>query len=271
MVPPVKANVEPYSALGQSTRPHRRRLGPGHQTDTTDTSFSTKRNNSNSYTAALPTAPSRSTYVPAGRYCCCTESNLIRVLAVTRNQITERSGDRYLNLTDHELLLPPILAELLSQLPCPRPRSTLPEPEMSTGLLFPGRTPNRPVDAGMFANRLKQHGINPRGGRNTAFIRLASELPAAVLADLLAVDVTTATRWAKYAKRDWHTYLAERRIQADPSNSATPTYLRTLTGFGSTETLDCHIGRARRALRPADASWDRIYRLASQEVLPRTE
>ena len=52
----------------------------------------------------------------------------------------------------------------------------------------------------MFANRLKQHGINPRGGRNTAFIRLASELPAAVLADLLAVDVTTATRWAKYAQ-----------------------------------------------------------------------
>ena len=38
-----------------------------------------------------------------------------------------------------------------------------------------------------------------------------------------------------------------------------------------TETLDCRIGRARRIPRPADASWDRIYRLASQEGLPRTE
>ena len=89
--------------------------------------------------------------------------NLIRVLAITRKQISERSGDHYLNLTDHEPLLLSILAELLSQLPCPRPRSTLPEPEISTGLLFPGRTPNRPVDAGILANRLKQHGINPRG------------------------------------------------------------------------------------------------------------
>ena len=85
------------------------------------------------------------------------------VLAVTRNQITERSGDRYLNLTDHELLLPPILAELLSQLPCPRPRSTLPEPEMSTGLLFPGRTPNRPVDAGCPQIDLSSTGLTPAG------------------------------------------------------------------------------------------------------------
>jgi hypothetical protein len=142
--------------------------------------------------------------------------NLIRVLAITRNQIRERSGDHYINLTDHELLLPPVLAALLSQLPCPRPRSTLPEPDTSTGLLFPGRTPNRPVDAGMFGNRLKRHGINPRGGRNTAFIRLASELPAAVVADLLAIDITTATRWAKYARRDWHAYLAERLSDQPP-------------------------------------------------------
>jgi Luciferase-like monooxygenase len=37
--------------------------------------------------------------------------------------------------------------------------------------------------AGMFANRLKQHGINPRGGRNTAMIRLAYDLPAAIAAE----------------------------------------------------------------------------------------
>jgi hypothetical protein len=135
-----------------------------------------------------------------------------RVLAVTRDHIRERSGDTYLGLADHELLLPAILAELLAQLPCSRPRSTLPEPDTEPGYLFPGRTPSRSVDAGIFANRLKRHGINPRAGRNTAPIRLASELPAAVLADLLGIDVVTATRWAGYAKRDWQTYLAERRI-----------------------------------------------------------
>jgi hypothetical protein len=31
--------------------------------------------------------------------------------------------------------------------------------------------------------------------------RVPSELPAAVLADLLAIDIVTATRWAQYAKR----------------------------------------------------------------------
>lgn len=44
---------------------------------------------------------------------------------------------------------------------------------------------------------------------------LAAELPAAALADLLAIDVTTATRWAGYAKRDWHDYLAARRAHAE--------------------------------------------------------
>jgi hypothetical protein len=147
--------------------------------------------------------------------------NLTRVVAITHDQIRERSGDTYLSLADHELLLPPILAELLAQLPCPRPRSTLPEPELSSRFLFPGRTPNRPVDAGIFGKRLKQHGINPRGGRNTALIRLASELPAAVLADLLAVDITTATRWARYAKRDWQPYLAERRDSSQRAKTQT--------------------------------------------------
>ena len=71
----------------------------------------------------------------------------------------------------------------------------------------------RPVDAALFGKRLKRLGIEPRGGRNTAFIRLAADLPAAVIADLLAVDPITATRWAKYSKRDWLGYVAER--QAD--------------------------------------------------------
>lgn len=139
--------------------------------------------------------------------------NVTRVVAITRNQVVGRSGDHYLALADHDLLLPPVLADLLAQLPCSRPRSTLPEPMSPNRLLFPGRTPSRPVDAALFGKRLKRLGIEPRGGRNTAFIRLAADLPAAVIADLLAVDPITATRWAKYSKRDWLGYVAER--QAD--------------------------------------------------------
>jgi hypothetical protein len=63
--------------------------------------------------------------------------------------------------------------------------------------------------------------MSPRAGRNTALIVLASELPAAVLEDLLGIDIVTATRWAGYAKRDWQTYLANRHETAQRLEAGT--------------------------------------------------
>jgi hypothetical protein len=40
---------------------------------------------------------------------------------------------------------------------------------------------------------------------------MATDLLAPVLADLLGLHIATGVRWAKYAKRDWETYLADRR------------------------------------------------------------
>jgi hypothetical protein len=91
---------------------------------------------------------------------------------------------------------------------------TLPNVKIERRLLFPGSTPRRAIDPEHFANRLKQRGIRPRAGRNTALIQLASDLPAAVLSDILGIDIVTATRWAGYAKRDWQSYLAIRRETA---------------------------------------------------------
>ncbi|WP_245400227.1 hypothetical protein [Nocardia albiluteola] len=56
--------------------------------------------------------------------------------------------------------------------------------------------------------------VTPGASRNTAMITLAADLPAAVLADLLGLHPVTAVRWARAAKRDWHSYLAERRTDA---------------------------------------------------------
>jgi hypothetical protein len=50
-----------------------------------------------------------------------------------------------------------------------------------------------------------------RGGRNTALISLAGDLPAPVLAGLLGLSITTGVRWTRYAKRDWENCLADRR------------------------------------------------------------
>ena len=140
--------------------------------------------------------------------------NLTRVLAISSSHLCQRSGDTYLMLGEHELLLPPVLADLLTQLPRPARGSTLSGVKTEHRLLFPGRTPHRAIDPEHFANRLKQRGIRPRAGRNTALIQLASELPAAVLSDILGINIATATRWAGYAKRDWQSYLASRRETA---------------------------------------------------------
>lgn len=36
------------------------------------------------------------------------------------------------------------------------------------------------------------------------------ELPAAVLADLTGISVSTAERWSQWAKRDWAAYVGQR-------------------------------------------------------------
>lgn len=58
-----------------------------------------------------------------------------------------------------------------------------------------------------------RHGLTPLAGRNAAIVMLAAELPASVLADLIGIHEATATRWARRANRDWHTYLAHRRSE----------------------------------------------------------
>jgi hypothetical protein len=43
-----------------------------------------------------------------------------------------------------------------------------------------------------------------------ALAALAAELPAAVLAKLLNLNINTANAWAAYAQHDWTTYLTTR-------------------------------------------------------------
>ncbi|WP_228566911.1 hypothetical protein [Nocardia sp. SYP-A9097] len=135
------------------------------------------------------------------------------VLALRADQLLHRTGSHYLRLGDHELLLPPLLAELLGQLPRERFNQSVlpPVSDGSSPLMFPGFDRRWPIGRGVYGDRLKQHGITPHTSRNTAMITLAAELPAAVLADLLGLHPGTAVRWVRTAKRDWHIYLAERR------------------------------------------------------------
>jgi hypothetical protein len=53
-------------------------------------------------------------------------------------------------------------------------------------------------------------GVPPRAARHAAMLQLAREVPAAVLADILGIDVGAATAWTARAGGTWHRYAAHR-------------------------------------------------------------
>jgi hypothetical protein len=65
----------------------------------------------------------------------------------------------------------------------------------------------------VMTRRLRQHGIFPRQARNSALAAWATDLPAAIVADLLGINVNTAVDWAARTRRDWTDYIAARATQ----------------------------------------------------------
>lgn len=75
--------------------------------------------------------------------------------------------------------------------------------------LFPGGQPGRRISAWAMGERLRKLGIRLAEARSTALFQLATELPAAVLARTLGIDITVAVKWQRAAAGDWAAYAAE--------------------------------------------------------------
>ncbi|MGW0586024.1 hypothetical protein ACWD25_61595, partial [Streptomyces sp. NPDC002920] len=54
--------------------------------------------------------------------------------------------------------------------------------------------------------------------RSTALFQPATELPAAVLAGTLGIDLTVAVKWQQAAAGDWATYAAEISRRTPPQH-----------------------------------------------------
>ena len=100
-----------------------------------------------------------------------------------------------ITLAGSRLIIPPCLPRLLVQLPRPAVQPALPAPPGGRVPLFPGRIPGLTIVGSRLSPRLKEHEILARGGRNTALINLAADLPAPILADLLGVHIATSQAW----------------------------------------------------------------------------
>jgi hypothetical protein len=72
--------------------------------------------------------------------------------------------------------------------------------------LFPGNPSSRPIGEQQLSRRLKLFGIHCKQDRQAALLHLAGEIPAAILADIVGVNVNTAGTWAEIAGRPWGDY-----------------------------------------------------------------
>ena len=86
--------------------------------------------------------------------------------------------------------------------------------------LFPGGIPGRPLTTENIRGQLVACGIHPGNARKAALFQLATQMPSAVLADVLGLHPQTANRWAALSAHDWGQYTAQR--QAGQVVSATP-------------------------------------------------
>lgn len=135
--------------------------------------------------------------------------NVTRIAALTVSQVTRRAGSVHIRLGKHDTPVPPALGTILGTL------ITDGKPHTGTGTpatgkwLFPGLLPGQPITAGRLSARLNDIGIPVRAARRAALTGLAAQVPAAVLADALGINPTTAVNWAHHAGSNWNRYAAE--------------------------------------------------------------
>jgi hypothetical protein len=138
-----------------------------------------------------------------------------RLVQLTTTDLTTTSTGSYLALSRQPVLLPPVLAELTRELARVRARASSGSAPQARWWLFPSPRLDVPADPARLTRLLNDIGIYVRPARGAALVDLAADLPAPVLAELLGIAVSTATRWSAVAARDWTEYLSAPNLR-DP-------------------------------------------------------
>jgi hypothetical protein len=132
-----------------------------------------------------------------------------RIAVMTTDQITHHCHDVFIRFGPHDAPAPEPLGALLLQLITDGKSHVGIGSPTDTRWLFPGGMPGQPITAPRLAERLRALGIPTQAARRATLIDLASQLPAAVLADLLNLSPITAVRWTREAGGDWTRYAAD--------------------------------------------------------------
>jgi len=130
------------------------------------------------------------------------------IAGLTIDRLDTADGAVRLRLGPVPIVLPDPLAQLVTNLTTEQHGHATTGADGPSPWLFPGGQPGRPISAGHLRHRLEILGVHPRQARNSALSQLAAELPAALLARLLGIDISVATSWQRISGGDWMTYAA---------------------------------------------------------------
>jgi hypothetical protein len=147
--------------------------------------------------------------------------------AISRLTLDHVHADEHevrLRLGREPIVLQATLAALVRELVASRHGHATLGDQGTSPWLFPGGQPGQPISAHRLGERLHHLGLRPGQARSTALFGLAAELPAALLARLLGINVSVAVTWQRASAGDWNNYAAHYSRRRNPNNVAEPAH-----------------------------------------------
>jgi hypothetical protein len=134
---------------------------------------------------------------------------LTRILGLSVDDVAV-DGDRvWIHLGREPVELPEPLAQLTAALiRDPAGRASTAIAGAAPPSLFQGMRIGEPLSHAHAAKRLKRLGVRTLGGRTAAILTLAAALPPTILAEMLGISETTASKWYRLAGGEWNRHSA---------------------------------------------------------------
>ena len=131
------------------------------------------------------------------------------VSRLTTGHIQASGNTVQIRLGREPVVLPEPLDALILQVAATRHGHAAIGGQGTSPWLFPGGQPGRPISAYQLGGRLRQLGIHSGQSRSAALFQLATDLPAALLAQMLGIHITVAVAWQRASAGDWMAYAAD--------------------------------------------------------------
>ncbi|WP_157227396.1 CHASE3 domain-containing protein [Nocardia asiatica] len=144
----------------------------------------------------------------AGLFTLLYAQSVTNIVRLTMTDVTVTTTETHINFGPKPLNLPPELAQLLHEHIKTRSARSVVNRAGESPWLFPGVDPARHLSPNHLGHRLKKIGIFSRPGRHAALLDFATQMPAAVFADLLGVSPSAADRWVDRSGASWAKYAA---------------------------------------------------------------